>query len=322
MASENRSPAGSDPADIPSEVLTAVGAAWVRAHHYVNDARPLICEDRLAPRMIADDEYAFWRERWIAHLLDVEADGGNLRDRSEAELEADAMRKILPPVEVLTRQRFCEDALASAVRQGLDQYVIFGAGMDTYALRNPDSAVRVYELDRAVSQRFKRRRIAEAGLAEPPNVRYVTVDFEGERVDDVLRGAGFDPNRPSFFGWFGVTMYLSVSAFHGTLRAIRRIAAPGSHLAFDYLAQDGFDPQCGTGSFRALIERLEAAGNRVPRDFQPETMGDELADFGFTLAEHPGPADIDARYLAGRADGYTAADFCHFARAEVDRPAP
>ena len=206
---------------------------------------------------------------------------------------------------VLARARFCEEALEDARRrEGLAQYALLAAGLDSFALRRDPAAgpLRVYEVDHPASQRAKRERLRELG-GEPAGVEFVALDFESDSLETGLARSGFDPARPAFFSWLGVCMYLTREAVRRTLESIRACAAPGSRLVLDYpLPFERLDP-----GFREVAERKNAmlASGGEPRisTFDPDELHAELAGLGFELADEATPAEIDARWFRGRRDG-------------------
>ncbi len=123
---------------------------------------------------------------------------------------------------VVVRSRFAEDCLEAAFERGVRQYVILGAGLDTFAWRQPAwaSGLRIFEVDQAGSQQDKQDRVARAGLAAPPNLVFVPVDFETEPLGQCLSGAGVDLRAPVFFSWLGVTPYLDEAAIDDVLRVV------------------------------------------------------------------------------------------------------
>lgn len=206
---------------------------------------------------------------------------------------------------VLVRARFSDDALAAALERGVTQYVIVGAGLDTFALRRPDLArrLRTFELDRAATQAEKRQRLARAGLVLPEAHYFGACDFESEDVASALARLPFDRAAPSFFAWLGVTWYLTRPAVEGTLRAIGR-AAPRCELVFDYRLRSSIDPAEPATELAALQHLLQSYGEPAITGFDPERLGDELAPLGFRVVEDAGCDVLHARYFEDRRDGF------------------
>jgi methyltransferase (TIGR00027 family) len=200
------------------------------------------------------------------------------------------------------RSRFVEDHLAQAVAHGVQQYVILGAGLDTFPWRNPFPSLRVFEVDFPATQEWKQSMLHDAGLDHPPNLTFVPLDFEHKTLANGLIEAGFDSTQPAFFGWLGVVPYLSLDAFRATLRDISSLPA-GTGVGFDY----GLSPEVLGPSHRlalqALSDRVAAAGEPFQLLFTPPQVEGELRSAGFTCIEQSSATDLNARYFHARADG-------------------
>ena len=201
-----------------------------------------------------------------------------------------------------TRSRYAEDRLADAVAKGIAQYVILGAGLDTFAYRNPFPALRVFEVDFPATQAWKREMLAEAGIALPGNLTFVPLDFEHKALAEGLAEAGFDAGSAAFFGWLGVVPYLTLEAFRATLSAIAQLPA-GSAVSFDYaLAPETLSP-VGRKAFDALAGRVAAAGEPFQLFFTPETLEAELRRAGFHSIEQLDSDHLNEIYFKNRTDG-------------------
>jgi methyltransferase (TIGR00027 family) len=196
------------------------------------------------------------------------------------------------------RSRIAEDALAKAVARGVLQVVILGAGLDTFALRNPHGArpIRIYEVDHPATQEWKRQRLAEAQIALPPWLVLVPVDFERDDVGEKLAAAGFQRNSPAFFTWLGVVPYLTQDAIDRTLDYIRSIQS--SEVVFDYVEA----PEAFSEELRPLVtertEQLKKIDERWVSRFEPAGMAAILRSHGFCAIE-----DINFQQIASRFGG-------------------
>jgi len=200
------------------------------------------------------------------------------------------------------RSRFVEDQLASAVARGVTQYVVLGAGLDTFAWRNPFPALRVFEVDFPATQQWKRSMLERARLNHPPGLTFVPLDFEHQTLNAGLVHAGFDPARPAFFGWLGVVPYLTREAFRATLAAIAAMP-PGSGVGFDYgLSPEMLGPLHKV-ALQALAHRVAAAGEPFKLLLTPAELDRELLRAGFTRIEQRDGKQLNALYFQGRADG-------------------
>ena len=202
------------------------------------------------------------------------------------------------------RSRLAEDELARGVRRGAVQYVILGAGLDTFAYRSPypESALRIFEVDHPATQAWKQRKLAAAGIAVPPSLTFVPVDFETETLASGLALGRFDPRQPAFFAWLGVTMYLTNGAIASTLDLIRS-TAPGGGLVFDYAV-----PRASLGwvervAFDTISALVASAGEPFRTFFDPQDLRARLGRTGFHSIEDFGRDELNARYFADRADG-------------------
>lgn len=201
-----------------------------------------------------------------------------------------------------TRSRYTEDRLAEAVAKGVAQYVILGAGLDTFAYRNPFPALRVFEVDFPATQTWKREMLAEAGIALPASLTFVPLDFEHKALAEGLAEAGFGAGAAAFFGWLGVVPYLTLDAFRATLSAIAQLPAR-SAVSFDYALEPETLSTVGRKAFDALAGRVAAAGEPFQLFFTPETMEAELRRAGFHRIEQLDSDHLNEIYFKDRADG-------------------
>jgi methyltransferase (TIGR00027 family) len=260
---------------------TAERVALRRAAHQLLD-RPLVFEDPLALAMIGREEAA----------------------RLAAEPEASLPRFLR--AFMAARSRFAEDELGRAVGRGTRQYVILGAGLDTFAYRNPYADLRVFEVDHAATQAWKQRRLVSAGIVPPSSLTFVPVDFETQRFPEALEQAGFRLAEASFFSWLGVTPYLARETILETLRSIITIAAENG-VVFDYVLPRTSLDALNQAAFDGLAGRVAAAGEPFRGFFDPEELALALRDRGFRHIEDLDAREINARYFIGRADGLRVA---------------
>jgi methyltransferase (TIGR00027 family) len=200
------------------------------------------------------------------------------------------------------RSRYAEDRLAESVSAGITQYVILGAGLDTFAYRNPFPQLRVFEVDFPATQEWKRAMLAESRIPEPENLTFAPLDFEHKALAEGLADAGFDASRPAFFAWLGVVPYLTLGAFRSTLETIASLP-PGTGLSFDYaLSPENFAPKLRL-AFEELAKRVARAGEPFQLFFAPDELSTELHRAGFARSEQLGPDEINNLYFAQRTDG-------------------
>jgi methyltransferase (TIGR00027 family) len=199
---------------------------------------------------------------------------------------------------IAARSRFAEESLAAAVGRGVRQYVLLGAGLDTFAHRNPfaDAGLRVFEVDHPATQGWKRARLAEAGLTPPPSLTFAPVDFERQTLADGLAAAGFDASRPAFFAWLGVVIYLTREAVIETLRFIAALPA-GSEVVFDYGVPHSAYPAARQDYHAQRDARMAALGEPWITRFDPAEIAAALTVLGFDKLEDLGPREIAWRFL-------------------------
>jgi len=265
---------------IPSR--TALRVAMRRAAHQMYDARPLVFEDPLAISILGP------------HAAELDrTPGRNLLHKPRP--FSVSLRAFL-----VARSRYAEDLLAPAVEGGVTQYVLLGAGLDTFAHRNPYPGLRVFEVDHPATQQWKRELLQSIGLPAPANLVYAPVDFEHQTLGEELHPAGFDPAAPSFFAWLGVVPYITLTAFRATIAFIAA-QPPGSGVVFDYGQPRAVLPALEQLAQDSLASRVQLAGESFKLFFTPAEVAAELA--AFRDREDLGSAQINARYFGHRHDG-------------------
>jgi methyltransferase (TIGR00027 family) len=205
---------------------------------------------------------------------------------------------------MVVRSRFAEDELARAIGRGVAQYVVLGAGLDTFAYRNPypQATLSVFEVDHPATQEWKRRLLAAAAISVPSALTYAPVDFERHSLADGLAEARFDARLPTFFSWLGVTMYLTADAVESTLRFVASTPRGGG-IAFDYGVAKSRLSWTGRLALRALSNRVAAAGEPFQTLFDPDEIRHRLTSLGFRSVEDLGSRELNARYFRNRDDG-------------------
>jgi methyltransferase (TIGR00027 family) len=260
---------------------TAVRVALWRAMHVQIDSPPHVLEDEIGLRLAAPDDG--WRRR---PDMDPHATSGYRAG-------------------IVARARFIEDLVTEQAGHGVAQYVILGAGLETFAQRRPEIAshLRVFEVDQPGPQAWKRQRLIELGFGIPEWLRLVPVDFEADASWwERLAAAGFDASRPAVVASTGVAMYLTRDAIAATLRQIATLA-PGSTLAMTFmLPLELLDPE-ERPQQQAVQKFARAAGTPFLSFFSPPEMLALACDAGFTQAQHVSAADLIQRYFTGRTDG-------------------
>ena len=286
---------------LPSQ--TALTAAAARAAHLIVDGEPVIFADHLAAALLGEraDEFIGYHRAHGTHLVLSSA-----------------------RAQVLCRSRFTETHLAACVRDGTIQYVILGAGLDSFAYRT-DAAhggpARVFEVDHPGTQQWKRDHLAAAGIPVPGSVSFVPVDFERDSLAGRLSQAGFDPSRPAMVSWLGVTMYLTQAAISQTLAEIGGFA-PGTQLITDYMLPADLRDEAGRTYAGLVAPAAAERGEPWLTFFAPGDMTALLEGHGFGAVEHVRQRDSIPAALWDRADSLRPAGLSVLARATVTPATP
>jgi methyltransferase (TIGR00027 family) len=301
---------------------TAFGVAWMRAAHQVLDSQPLILEDEPILDLLGRDYVERMR-------------------KEPARMQIPAVRLLRS--HVVLRSRFTEDRLAESLARGVRQFVILGAGYDTFFARQPAwaKALKVFEIDQPATQEDKLARIAAARMSVPPNVTFGSVNFEAESLIDGLNRHGVDFDVPTVFSWLGVTMYLTEPAIDATLRTVLSFAG-GSEIVLTFASRDSQPITYAPGSTGSRLSTAEAQSPSapiiatapanpagiaaaVPADtdptgppiaamaaalgepwltyYEPDEIERKLRHLGFRGVELLTPEKSEPRYFAGRTDG-------------------
>jgi methyltransferase (TIGR00027 family) len=258
---------------------TAERVALRRAAHQLLDD-PLVLDDPLALRIIGSDAEQALRS-----------------NPKEHHAFSRAFRAFMA-----ARSRFAEDELARAIAHGIRQYVVLGAGLDTFAYRNPHPGLRVLEVDHPATQEWKREQLRAASISIPPSLTFVPVDFEQQSLAERLTASGFNAELPAFFSWLGVTPYLTREACMSTLSLIASLPA-GSGVVFDFAVDPALLNPGQRIALNALCKRVARYGEPMQLFFDPIKLQEDLKTMGFTRTEFLQGRELNARYFKDRKDG-------------------
>jgi methyltransferase (TIGR00027 family) len=261
-------------AALPSR--TALRVALRRAAHQIYDTPPLVFPDPLAVRILGGE-----------HAEALRKTATKLHKPFSV-----ALRAFL-----VARSRYAEDNLAQAVQSGVTQYVLLGAGLDTFAHRNPHPGLRVFEVDHPATQAWKQELLARAALDAPPSLTFVPVDFEHQDLPERLLASGFDTTRPTFFAWLGVVPYLTLEAFRATV-AFLAAQSPGSGVVLDYGLPRAALPPLEQLARDSMAARVQQFGEPFQLFFTPSELAAEFA--AFSRLEDLGTPELNARYFPNR----------------------
>ncbi len=279
---------------------TALATAFTRALHLCIDDPPPILEDAVALRLLPS-----YQRRYLRRLGALSAFWrGRYRRRIDA---LAAMR-----TQIVLRARYAEDMLVSAREAGAGRYVVLAAGLDTFAFRQAPPAIDVLEIDHPATQEWKRGLLSARGLAIPPGLEFLPVDFERSTLGENWP----DGDTPDFISWLGATYYLSRNAVAATLKTLAARTRPGSRLVLDYWRED---PPTVAGNLLLLGARFAVAMQREPIEslFDPAEIADLAASNGWRVLENLSPEEQNRRYLSGRRDALAVPSFAWLLHIEV-----
>lgn len=295
--------------------ITSMVTAYVRAYHSMHSTDKIF-DDYLAYSLIPEEIRTL-----IGHHL---TEDKQLNDSENTELRSDKINALAPFLRInniIARARYAEDTLEKAVSQGVKQYVILGAGLDTFAFRRPEliEQLEVFEIDHPATQGFKLHRLDELGWEHPAKLHFIPIDFTKENLVTALtRSSYYNPKVKSFFSFLGVTMYLTPEEVFATLRSITEVAPAGSTVVFNYSDLDAFTPgkiSPDTQNYRELCQKI---GEPITTGFNPSILAEDLRGLGLRLYENLSSEDIERLYFKGRTDGYHMSEHGYFACAVVE----
>ena len=276
------------------ESVTAKLCAFARAWHS-NRAQEKIYDDYLAYDMMGKEEY----DQMYDMISRGFTDNGEVFSRDDTE---QIINEYIAPIP-LSRISFTEKRLSDfAKANGKIQYVICGAGSDTFSFRNDDPDIEIFEIDHPDTQRYKLDKIAQLEWNIPKNVHFVSVDFEKERMTEKLIESGFDLNKKTFFSILGVSYYLTLDVFSETLAQIAKLSALGSVVVFDYPIKSGEFPR----RVYRLEKITECLGEVMQGGFDYNEVSSALYSLGFQIDTYMPPEKVQVKYFSGRSDNMRA----------------
>jgi len=296
---------------------TALATSLMRALHSRSDPFPLL-DDPWGDRLVPESE----RERMTQRILArMNSDARARALRTPDAVLDDFLRTNSALPGVVIRSRYAEDALREATIRGIRQYVLIGAGFDSFALRRPafSDALTIFEIDHPATQNMKIQRIEECGMSLPPSVRFIAADLANEDLVTVLARSSFRTGEAAFFSWLGVTVYLTRDANLATLRAVATCGARGSELVFTYVDQVEFVPETPRSFHNENAKVVAQIGEPWVSGFNPDEIVDDLACVGLELVEDLDGKEMWERYRGASATLRQPPASLHIARARVGK---
>ena len=284
--------------------ITAELAAYERARHLLYDD-PILLKDSFAIEFLSPRRRRFLKNPVIGLLM-----------RS-------TLYRHFRPVRApsAARSHYCEDRLEKTIAQGMTQYVIIGAGYDSFALRRRDlsDSFRIFELDHPATQKAKKERLSELNVELPKNLEFIPVDFEKETIAEVLKRSSYIREVPTFFSCLGTIHFLTRDAIFKTLRSLPSFVAPGSEIIFDYRIPDVLINPKELKRVNKIRRLTAHYGEPIITLFDPHILVTEMEDLGLELIENLSPNEQKVRYFANRKDNLIPSGTTYFAHFRVRR---
>jgi methyltransferase (TIGR00027 family) len=294
---------------------TALATSLMRALHSRRDPSPLL-DDPWGDRLVPQSERDRFCQRILARM-DSEARAAALRSPGSI-LDDFFLTNVAYPG-VVIRSRYTEDALREATKRGTRQYVLIGAGFDSFALRRPafSEPLEIFEIDHPATQAFKIERIGDCGISLPSSVHFVSADLATEDLAAALARSSFRKDEPAFFSWLGVTVYLTREANLATLRAVANLGVRGSELVFTYVDQIEFDPDGPRSPGDPNAKAAAMMGEPYLSGFDPKEIANDLMHVGLELIEDLDGPKMSERYGRTGANALKPSVNMHIVRARV-----
>jgi methyltransferase (TIGR00027 family) len=292
---------------------TALATSLMRAVHTRTDPDPLI-DDPWGDRLVPDSVRDMIRDAALARLDEPARRAAMV---SPDGIVDESLRSSRAYANVITRSRFAEDALRDAVAKGIRQYVLIGAGFDSFSLRRPGfaSELSIFEIDAPATQNLKIERIRACGVTLPDSVHFVAADLSRETVAAALSRSAFRPGDLTFYSWLGVTMYLTRPANLATFKSVAACSPAGGELVFTYFDERLLEVR--SDSFLDMQKRVAALGEPFLSGFNPATIGQDLTDCGLKLIEDLDGTEVAAKYNRTGENSLGQSSYSHIALAQV-----
>lgn len=294
--------------------LTSLVSAFGRAYHSKYDT-PKIFDDYIAKDLISQEEFSAISKNMIEGIQFFNSDiGQKFKDNQEEILKWVTQVQLSPTP--LARAAFCENVLLNEVHLGLKQYVILGAGLDTFAFRHPEleNSLEIFEIDYPATQQVKKKRLDNAQFNIPKNLHFVSMDFTAAFSHQELIKQGF-ANKKTFFSLLGVSYYLTKEVNESLLNDLFALVPSGSSIVFDYADEKLFEEKGLSNRVANMVKMAAVSGEPMKSCFTYNEIERILEKSGLLIYEHLSPASINDRYFQNRTDYLTAFETIHYIHA-------
>ena len=289
--------------------VTSIFCAFLRGFHFENVDNPVF-DDSYGLRLIPEDRLSMIKEGFIQALP--------FPVSREDPLEIDAaisktIQGMPTTAQVLSRARYTEQRVERFISERGRQYLILGAGLDSFSLRHSqEESLVVYEIDEKDTQEFKIEQVLRVNRVLPSNTEYLPADLSKSPLEEIVKGASFDGKGKSCISALGLLMYLTKENIESLFHSFAEICSPGSMVVFDYFDEDTFDRAKSSSAFQRMLEQSRFTGEEFRSLFSLDELRTLCDNVAFSIEEHLSPDDIDAAYFADRADDYHACEHVHF----------
>ncbi|WP_242142889.1 MULTISPECIES: class I SAM-dependent methyltransferase [unclassified Bacillus cereus group] len=294
--------------------ITSLVAAFSRSYHSQFDT-PKIFHDNIAKELISEQEYNTIKENMVQGIQFFNKDiAQKLKGNTEELLKWITQVQLSPTP--LARAAYCEAVLLHEITLGLTQYVILGAGLDTFSFRHPEleNSLEIFEIDHPATQTFKMKRLHETDLKIPSNLHFVSMDFTKKFMYTNLIAEGFRRTK-TFFSLLGVSYYLTKEEMSNLINDLFTIVPPGSSIVFDYADEKLFETKGISNRVGNMIKMASAGGEPMKSCFSYFEMEKMLEKSGLLIYEHLSPTQINALYFRNRQDYLSAFETIHYIHA-------
>ncbi|MEQ2526076.1 SAM-dependent methyltransferase [Robertmurraya yapensis] len=293
--------------------LTSLVSAFSRAYHVKEDS-PIIFNDTLAQVFLSNEEYNAISSNMVKGISFFSPKTAEkLKGNNDAILKWVTQIQLSPTP--LARAAFAENVVENEIKLGAEQYVILGAGLDTFAWRHALSTTKVFEVDHPSTQRFKLQRLQQAGLECPNHLKFVAMDFTKEHSLEKLISAGFDPKKKTIFSMLGVTYYLTKEVLQQLLGTLFKVLPKGSSIVFDVADERLFTEQGIYNRVQNMVQMADASGESMKFATSLPEIEQLLAEQQLLMYEHLSPQDIQNQYFSNRDDDLQAFETIHYIHA-------
>lgn len=294
--------------------LTSLISAFGRAYHSQYDT-PKIFDDYVAQELISKKEISEISENMINGIQFFnEGIAQTLQGKSEEVLKWITQVQLSPTP--LARAAYCEKVLLNEIMLGLKQYVILGAGLDTFCFRHPEleKILEIFEIDHPSTQEFKKKRLDNANLITPGNLHFISMDFTKKFSFQKLIDEGFE-NKKTFFSLLGVSYYLTKEENSRLISSLFAKAPIGSSIVFDYADENLFEEKGISNRVENMVKMASASGEPMKSCFTYNEIENMLEKSGLLIYEHLSPVQINDRFFSNRTDYLTAFETIHYIHA-------